>query len=179
MTIIELRDGYAGLGSLNVFRDGQLSLRTRTGARLLEFLWDGKRTLASREELLSLVWGYCKSVRSRTLDTDSWQRRRKLRPDLAQPSLLLTVAWLVRLIGPDGVEAGQRVRAEEREPTFACLQQARPPTPAVQAFCDVVLAWIAPGRAAQTRSELLSLPCASGSGTSGVVLRTLRVGLLS
>ena len=122
MPIVELKDGYVDLDSLKVCRDGQFSSITRTEGRLLQYLLARKGELVSREELLATVWGYRKGVRSRTLDTYIWRLRRKLEPDPAQPSLLLTEARQgVRLMPPPPPPpegSGQQVVAVLSAPMF-------------------------------------------------------------
>jgi two-component system alkaline phosphatase synthesis response regulator PhoP len=74
-----------------VHRNGDaVSLRPKE-FELLVALLRRNGAVATRQELLSEVWGYDESVMSRTVDTHIAELRRKLEDDPASPRLILTV----------------------------------------------------------------------------------------
>jgi DNA-binding response OmpR family regulator len=77
-----------------VTRDGaEVPLTPKAFDLLLALVARGGR-VASRQELLREVWGYDRSVTSRTVDTHVAELRRKLESDPSSPLRLQTV-WKI------------------------------------------------------------------------------------
>ena len=74
-----------------VLRHGRPVLLTPKEYELLLALIRRRGAVASREELLTEVWGYSAAVMSRTVDTHVAELRRKLEDDLQVPRHILTV----------------------------------------------------------------------------------------
>jgi DNA-binding response OmpR family regulator len=77
-----------------VWRDGREVALTPKAFDLLLALLARQGRVASRHELLREVWGYDRSVTSRTVDTHVAELRRKLEPDPGAPRHLATV-WKI------------------------------------------------------------------------------------
>jgi DNA-binding response OmpR family regulator len=77
-----------------VRRDGTEVPLTPKAFDLLLALIDKGGRVASRHDLLRDVWGYASSVTTRTVDAHIAELRRKLEPDPANPSHIITV-WKV------------------------------------------------------------------------------------
>ena len=74
-----------------VTRQGEMVNLTRTEFRLLTELATEPGRVLSREELLERVWGYDYFGDSRLVDVHVRRLRKKIEPDPANPSLVITV----------------------------------------------------------------------------------------
>jgi DNA-binding response OmpR family regulator len=74
-----------------VSREGRPIALTPKAFDLLLALMSRQGAVASRQDLMRDVWGYDKSVMSRTVDAHVAELRRKLEPDPANPTHILTV----------------------------------------------------------------------------------------
>jgi DNA-binding response OmpR family regulator len=74
-----------------VHRNGDVVPLRPKEFELLVALLRRNGAVATRQELLTEVWGYDESVMSRTVDTHIAELRRKLEDDPASPRLILTV----------------------------------------------------------------------------------------
>jgi len=74
-------------------RDGETILFTRRELDILQFLQHNNHRPLSRKELLSEVWGYCKTtdVDTRTVDIHIAKLRKKIEADPKHPQHLITV----------------------------------------------------------------------------------------
>lgn len=66
---------------------------TRREIEVLEYLYQHRERPVPREELLSKIWGYHQSmdIETRTVDIHIAKLRRKIEPNVKEPSLLVTV----------------------------------------------------------------------------------------
>ncbi len=88
------------LDRLEVHRDGAVSRLSPTERDLLLYLSARPGEVVSRRELLTEVWGYAATVKSRTPDTTLGRLRNKIEADPSQPDHILTVrggGWEWRL----------------------------------------------------------------------------------
>ena len=74
-----------------IVRAGKQQSLTRTEVSLLAHLAGCAPSPASEEELLREVWGYASGVQTRAVANAVGRLRKKLEPDAAEPSLLLSV----------------------------------------------------------------------------------------
>jgi len=83
-----------------VRRDGELLELSTLEYKLLRHLVEHRGELLTRDDLLDKVWGYDRTVFSRTVDQHVASLRRKIEPDPAHPQFLLTVYGLgYRFVG--------------------------------------------------------------------------------
>jgi DNA-binding response OmpR family regulator len=99
---IRLSAGVADLLTRQIrFHDGQITRLTPMEADLLRFLALRSRELVSRAELLRHVWRLDPArVTTRTVDIHIGKLRRRLRDDLRNPRLLISVrgvGYMLRL----------------------------------------------------------------------------------
>jgi two-component system, OmpR family, response regulator MtrA len=106
------QDDTVRLGELNVrpvegrvLRDGEEIPLTKTEFRLLCVLATAKGAVVTREQLLERVWDYGYFGDTRLLDVHIRRLRRKIEPDPAHPTLILTVRG-VGYRADNGLEAG-------------------------------------------------------------------------
>lgn len=91
MRLLRIHAGHVDLVRGTVRRsEGEVRLTTKE-RELLTYLVARPSVDLSREELLSEVWGYAPTVRTRALDTVVKELRRKLEIDRKKPDHLLTV----------------------------------------------------------------------------------------
>ncbi len=90
-TRITLQDGWVDLDRLEVCRGQQRTTLTASERALLVWLDGHPNQTHSRETLLTEVWGYQPTVRSRTVDTTVQRLRAKIEVDPQVPVLLKTV----------------------------------------------------------------------------------------
>jgi DNA-binding response OmpR family regulator len=80
------------LEQLRVSRDGREVFLTPTEFRLLRYLIENPRRLASRSRVIEAVWGYTNDIGSdRTVDVHIRHLREKLEDDPANPKWIVTV----------------------------------------------------------------------------------------
>jgi DNA-binding response OmpR family regulator len=84
-------DVEVDLSRRSVRRNGQDVALTPRAFELLSALLARADTVISRHELLRTVWGYEKSVTTRTVDAHIAELRRKLEANAAEPRYILTV----------------------------------------------------------------------------------------
>jgi two-component system alkaline phosphatase synthesis response regulator PhoP len=83
-----------------VRREGELVDLSTLEYKLLRYLVDHRGELLTRDDLLDKVWGYDRTVFSRTVDQHVASLRRKIEPDPSHPQFLLTVYGLgYRFVG--------------------------------------------------------------------------------
>lgn len=78
--------------SRQLCRGGELVPVSALEFRLLEYLWNNRDRIVTRDELLRNVWGYDPSVFTRTVDVHMARLRKKIESDPAHPTRILTVA---------------------------------------------------------------------------------------
>ncbi|MGE0439825.1 MAG: response regulator transcription factor [Gemmatimonadales bacterium] len=100
-SVISLGNVRIELETRAVFREGRLVHLRPKEYELLLALVRRRGSLARRSDLITEVWGYHPSVVSRTLDTHLAELRRKLEPDPANPTLIVTVRKAGFRIGSD------------------------------------------------------------------------------
>ncbi len=81
--------------------DGQDVQLTPMEARLMWVLAENAGQPVSSEDLLKMVWGYPRGVRTRTLDVHIGRLRRKLNEDGREPRRILTIARFGYRFEPD------------------------------------------------------------------------------
>ena len=91
---IALREGFMiDTRNLTALRDGEKLTFTRREMDVLVYLYAHRERPVPREELLQKVWGYARAaeVETRTVDIHIAKLRRKIEPESAVPTYLLTV----------------------------------------------------------------------------------------
>lgn len=58
---------------------------------ILEYLWNRKNVVVSRDELLTNIWGYDENPSTRTVDNFIVKLRQKIEKDVNHPQLIITV----------------------------------------------------------------------------------------
>lgn len=58
---------------------------------ILEYLWNRKNAVVSRDELLTNIWGYDENPSTRTVDNFIVKLRQKIEKDVNHPQLIITV----------------------------------------------------------------------------------------
>ena len=82
------------LRATEVTRDGQVVSLSAREMQLLRFFLANPNTTLGREELLTRVWGYHRSMFTRTVDVHVASLRQKLEDEPRQPRFFLTVQRL-------------------------------------------------------------------------------------
>lgn len=75
---------------------GEVGL-TDKETEVLLYLHDNRHRVVGRDELLEKIWRYSDAMSTHTLETHIYRLRRKIEPDSAQPSVLLTESGGYRL----------------------------------------------------------------------------------
>ncbi len=89
---LEIGGGILDLGALAFRRDGAAITLTRREVDLLRYLYENRRRVVTRGELLSRVWEYPPStVETRTVDMHVVKLRQKIEVDPEAPRIILTV----------------------------------------------------------------------------------------
>lgn len=103
--VIRRSEGTAGgpeqmmvLGSLELdftsftaLRNGRELTLTPKEFEIMKFLWQRRNRTVSRDDLLTNVWGYDKSISTRTVDNFILKLRQKLEDDPANPKYIITI----------------------------------------------------------------------------------------
>ena len=72
-------------------RDGEQLTLTPKEYEIMKYLWNHRNKTVTRDELLTQVWGYDESVRTRTVDNFILKLRQKIEEDPASPNHIITI----------------------------------------------------------------------------------------
>jgi DNA-binding response OmpR family regulator len=78
-------------GAYSAILGGKPLSLTPKEIEIMKYFWYHRNKTVSRDELLTKVWGYDKSITSRTVDNFILKLRQKIEDDPSNPRHLLTI----------------------------------------------------------------------------------------
>ncbi|MDL1891861.1 response regulator transcription factor [Sphingobacteriales bacterium CHB3] len=88
---MKLGDAEIDFSAYTATRGGKEVAMTPKEFDILNFLWQHRNTVVSRDQLLTNVWGYDESISTRTVDNFVLKLRQKLETDPAHPRHIITI----------------------------------------------------------------------------------------
>jgi DNA-binding response OmpR family regulator len=89
--IMEIGDISVNFSNYTASKKGKQFSMTPKEFEILKYLWSHRNETASRDELLTSVWGYDDSVTTRTVDNFILKLRQKLENDPTHPRIIVTI----------------------------------------------------------------------------------------